>query len=273
MTTTSPATSAQQHPAQRTLSGWLDVVRSEFCKLHSVRSTLWTLGGGAAANVLVAALIALFLPSHLSLVEKSTLDSVRVSLAGLHLSQIAFGVLGALVVTSEYSSGMIRASLAAVPRRRQLLAAKALVFTSAALVAGILSSFAAYFVFQLCLSDDALQTSIGDPGVLRAVTGGGLYLTTLGLLGLGLGAVLRSSAGAIATLLGMLFVPPILISVLPATWQDNVGRYLPMMAGDTIYSLHHEANALGPWTGFAVFCLYAVAALIAAFLLITRRDA
>lgn len=137
----------------------------------------------------------------------------------------------------------------------------------------ILSSLAAYFVFQMCLSDEALQTTIGDPGVLRAVTGGGLYLTALGLLGLGLGAVLRSSTGAIATLLGMLFIPPILISVLPATWQDNLGRYLPMIAGETIYSVHHEANTLGTWTGFAVFCLYAVAALIAAFVLIARRDA
>jgi ABC-2 type transport system permease protein len=273
MTTPDNSTTMTQHAARGHVPGWLDVVRSELCKLRSVRSTWWTLGGGAAANIVVAALIALFLPSHLSVAEKATLDSVRVSLAGLHLSQITFGVLGALVITSEYSTGMIRASLAAVPRRRQLLAAKALVFTAAALVAGVLSSLAAFFVFQLCLSDEALQTSITDPGVLRAVIGGGLYLTALGLLGLGLGAVLRSSAGAIATLFGMLFVPPILISLLPATWQDNVGAYLPMIAGDTIYSLHREANALGPWTGFAVFCLYAATALAAAFLLINRRDA
>jgi hypothetical protein len=257
----------------RPLSGLTDVLRSEFCKLRSVRSSAWTLSFAVAFNVVLAALAAIFLPSHLSAHEKATLDAVRVSLAGLHLSQIAFGVLGVLAITSEYSTGMIRATLSAVPRRRLVLAAKAIVLGGVALIVGTLACLAAYFVFQASLSSDDLRTSIGDPGVLRAVAGGGLYLTVLGLLGLGLGALIRSSAGAIAALFGLLFVPTILAGILPQAWQNRIAPYLPMNAGDAIYSLHRDAASLSAWSGFGVFCIYAGTALGLGFLLITRRDA
>jgi ABC-2 type transport system permease protein len=252
------------------LLGLVDVLRSEWCKLRSVRSTLWTAIFALASNVVVAVLAATLLPSHLSAHERAGLDTIRVSLAGLHLSQIAFGVL---VITAEYGTGMIRSSVAAVPRRRTLLAAKALVFTAAALVVGSLACVAAYFAFQASLSDDSLRTHISDPGVLRAVLGGGLYLTVLGLLGLGLGALLRSSTGAIATVFGLLFIPTILTGILPQTWQNRIAGYLPMNAGDTIYSLHHETGSLTAWAGFGIFCLYAATALVLGFLLISRRDA
>jgi ABC-2 type transport system permease protein len=258
---------------RKPLPGLADVLRSEWCKLRSVRSTLWTATFAVAANVIVAALAAIFLPSHLSAHEKATLDSIRVSLAGLHLSQIAFGVLGVLVISSEYGTGMIRATLAAVPRRRMLLTAKTLVLAASALVVGTLACLAAYFVFQASLSGDSLRTHISDPGVFRALLGGGLYLTVLGLLGLGLGAILRSSAGAIATLFGVLFIPTILVGILPATWQNRIAGYLPMNAGDAIYSLHRETGSLAPWAGFAVFCGYAALALGLGLVLITRRDA
>lgn len=264
---------ADRQPPDRRLAGITDVLRSEFCKLRSVRSTFWLLTFAVASNVVVAALVATFLPSRLSAQEKAYLDSVRVSLAGVHLSQLAFGALGVLVITSEYGSGMIRASLAAVPRRRLLLAAKTLVFAATALIVGILASFAAYFVYQAFVSDHSLRTSLNDASVLRAVTGGGLFLTVLGLLGLGLGAVFRSSAGAIAALFGLLFVPTILAGVLPQSWQNSVGPFLPMNAGDAIYLLHPDAGTLGAWSGFGVFCVYAATALTIGFLLITRRDA
>ena len=203
-----------------------------------------------------------------------TIDSVRVSLGGLHLSQVAIGVLGVLVITSEYGTGMIRATLAAVPQRRLLLTAKTAVFAVTALTAGTASCLAAYLAFQAFLPEgDAMRTSLADPGVLRAVIGAGLYLTVLGLLGLGLGAVIRSSAGAIATLLGLLFVPTLLVNLLPQSWQDSIGGYLPMNAGESVISVHHEAHTLQPWPGFSVFCLYAAVALAAGFVLITRRDA
>jgi ABC-2 type transport system permease protein len=182
-------------------------------------------------------------------------------------------VLGVLVITSEYGTGMIRASLSAVPRRRLLLAAKTIVFLGTALLVGVASSFAAYLTFQASLSGDSLRSSIADPGVLRAVTGGGLYLAVLGLLGLGLGAILRSSAGAIAALFGVLFVPPLIMTLLPRSWQDTVGPYLPMQAGTAIYTVRHEPGFLGTWSGFGVFCLYAAIALTAGFVLINHRDA
>jgi ABC-2 type transport system permease protein len=251
-----------------------DVLRSEVRKLATVRSTYWALAAVAVSNIAVAALLAIFLPGHMSASQKTDIDSVRVSLGGLHLSQVAVGVLGVLVVTGEYGTGMIRASLAAVPQRRLLLAAKTAVFTAAALITATASCFAAYYAFQALLpAGDAMRTSLSDPGVLRAVAGAGLYLTVLGLLGLGLGAVLRSSAGAVATLLGLLFVPTLLAALLPQSWQDSIGGYLPMNAGEAIITIHHQAGTLLPWPGLGVFCLYAAAALTAGFILITRRDA
>ncbi|MHB8671709.1 MAG: ABC transporter permease subunit [Acidimicrobiales bacterium] len=257
----------------RWLPDFVDILRSEFCKLRSVRSTYWTLFGAVAFNIAFAVLEAIFLPGRLSANQKATLDGVRVSLGGSHLSQIAIGVLGVLVISTEYTTGMIRATLSAVPARKRLLAAKAIVFAATAFVVGIAASFAAYFVFQALLTGDSLRSSIGDPGVARALIGGGLYLTAFGLLGLGLGTIIRVSSGAIAALLGLLFVPQILVELLPQAWKTSIGRYVPMQAGSQVFAQHHEAGALGPWTGFGVFCLYAVVALAVGFILIDRRDA
>lgn len=261
-------------PSRGPLHRHADVLRSEFCKLATVRSTYWALLTAALSNIVLAALLAVFLPGHLSAHDKATIDSTRVSLGGLHLSQIAFGVLGVLVITSEYGTGMIRATLAAVPQRRLVLAAKTTAFAATALVVGVASCFAAYLAFQAFLPPgDAMRTSLTDPGVLRAVAGAGLYLTVLGLLGLGIGAIIRSSAGAIATLLGVLFVPTLIVTLLPQSWQDSIGPYLPMNTGETIITVDHQAHTLQPWPGFGVFCLYAAAALTAGLILITRRDA
>jgi len=225
-------------------------------------------------NVVTAALLAVFLPRALSAHERATIDSVRVSLGGLHVSQIAFGLLGVLVITGEYSSGMIRASLAAVPQRRLMLAGKTAVFAAGSVITGVAACLAAYLIFQAFLpSGDAMRTSLTDPGVARAVTGAGLYLAVLGLFGLGLGAIIRSAAGAVAALFGLLFVPSILITLLPASWQDSADRYLPMNAGEAIYTVQHQANSLAPWAGLGVFCGYAATALLTGFIMISRRDA
>jgi len=256
------------------LPHFADILRSESCKLRTVRSTFWAVAAVVVFNVATAAVLGALLPAHMSAHEKATIDSIRVSLGGLHLSQVVVGLLGVLVVSSEYGTGMIRATLAAVPQRRLMLAAKTTVFTAVALVTGIASCFAAYYAFQVFLpAGDSMRTTLSEPGVLRAVTGAGLYLTVLGVFGLGLGAVVRSSAGAIAVLLGVLFVPSILVSLLPQSWQDTIGAYLPMNAGDTIYSVHHQAHTLQPWTGLGVLSLYAVIPLTAGFFLISHRDA
>ena len=268
------ATTTAPRPPARLVPLFAGILRSEARKLGTVRSTFWALLATVMFNVVTAALLGALLPGHLSAHQKATIDSVRVSLGGLHLSQIAVGLLGVLAITSEYSSGMIRATLAAVPQRRLLLTAKALVLAAAAVATGIGSCLAAYLVFQAFLpAGDAMRTTLADPGVLRAVTGAGLYLTVLGLLGFGLGTVFRSSAGAVAVLLGLLFVPTLLTALLPSSWQDTLGPYLPMNAGDAIYTVRPEAHMLQPWAGFGVFCLYAAAALAAGFVLIGRRDA
>ena len=194
-------------------------------------------------------------------------------LGALHLSQIAIGMLGVLAVTGEYSSGMIRATLAAVPQRRLLLAAKALVLTAAVAVTGIAACLAAYLAFQAFLpAGDGMRTTLADPGVLRAVSGAGLYHRAgpARLRPRRHPAVQRRRGGgpvrrAVRTTL--------LVALLPSPWQDTVGRYLPMNAGDTIYTVHPESHMLRPWTGFGVFCLYAAAALAAGFVLIGRCDA
>jgi ABC-2 type transport system permease protein len=250
-----------------------DVLASEACKLRSVRSTVWALLAAVAFNVGLAGVLAIFLPGALSAHDKSSLDTTRVSLGGLHLSQVACGLLGVLAISSEYTSGLIRTTLSAVPHRRLVLAAKALVLAGTVATVATASCLAAYFSFQLLLSDHRLRTSLTDPGVLRAVLGGGLYLTAVALLGLGLGAAMRSSAGAIATLLGLLLIPPLLLELLPDAWKTAATPYTPLEAGSAIVSVHQDPGSLGPGGGFALFCAYTVLALTAGFILINQRDA
>lgn len=250
-----------------------NVLRSELCKLWSVRSTYWSVLAAVAFMLGFAALEAVFLPSRLSDQSKEHLDAVRVSLGGSHLSQIAFGVLGVLVITSEYTSGMIRATFSAVPRRLDVLAAKAVVFATTSFLVGAAASFVSFLIFQALLSGDAFRASIADPGVARALVGGGFYFAVLGLLGLGLGAIIRSSSGAIAALFSLLFIPQILAQLLPDTWKVSVAKYVPMQAGSQIFSQGSEPGALSPWAGFAVFCAYAALALVLGAVLLKRRDA
>lgn len=274
MTATTTMSPTAPSPA-RGAEGFVNLVRAELFKLRTVRSTYIAVLIGAASNVGFAVLAAAVIAPRLGTSERAHVDVVQLALAGLHLSQIAFGVLGALVITGEYGTGMIRTTLAAVPRRRALLAAKALVLTGVTLITATASTIAAYLIFQAALPARTLTgTSLSDPGVARAVVGGGLYLTALALLGFGLGVVLRSSAGAIATLFGLLFVPPLLLDLLPGTWKSTIGPYIPMQAGDQVYvAVRHEAAALSPWVGFGVFCLYAAVAAVIGFVVITRRDA
>jgi len=259
-----------------------NVVRSEFTKLRSVRSTYWTLFAAVFLTIGLGVIGAFVVPAHLQGHDRFTFNATRLSLSGVNLAQIAIGVLGVLVITSEYGTGMIRATLSAVPQRRLVLAAKGVVFAATALVVGLLASFVAFFVTQAILAGQhpaafagrSLEASLSDPGVLRAVAGAGLYLAVLGLLGLGLGAIIRASAGAISALFGLLFVLPIFsAAALPQSWQDTINPYLPFNAGRDIFTVHADPGGLGPWAGFGVFCIYAVVALGIACVVISRRDA
>ena len=252
-----------------------NVVGAELVKLITVRSTYWALLVAFISNIAFAVLAAAVLAPRLKPADLARVDVVQLALAGVHLSQIAFGVLGVLIITGEYSTGMIHTTFAAVPRRRAVLAAKALVFAVFAVATSTLSAFAAYLAFLAALPAHTLSgTALTAPGVTRAVLGGGLYLTVYGLLGFGLGTLLRSSAGAIATLLGVLFVPPLLLDLLPGSWKTTIGPYIPMQSGSQVFiAAHRETASLGPWTGFGVFCIYAAAAVLAGFVIVSRRDA
>lgn len=240
----------------------------------SVRSTWRTLLAGAVLMVgLSAILCATYANGSSSAAERAAFDPTSFSLVGIQMAQLAFGVLGVLLITGEYATGMIRSTLTAVPQRWYVLAAKAGALVGATLAVGMAASFIAFFTGQAILSGNGLQASITGSGVLRSVVGASLYLTIFALMGLGLGTVIRHTAGAITTLFGVTLALPGLVALLPASEHDAIARYLPSTAGAAISHVHEQPNMLGPAAGLAVFSLYAVAALIAAAVLLTRRDA
>jgi ABC-2 type transport system permease protein len=259
-----------------------DVLRSEWTKLRGVRSTYWTLLAAVVATVGVSALIcSIYVNQYprMSAADRANFDPTSFSLNGVFLAQLAIGVLAVLIITSEFSTGSIRSTLAAVPQRRTVLAAKATVFTAVTLLVGLVSCFAAFFIGQAILSSHGIQANLGDPGVLRAVAGGGLYLGVLGLFALGIGTLIRHSAGAIAALFGVILVLPGLVSALPSAWSDAISKYLPSNAGYAISRNVHAGSSgrgvpsLSPWVGLGVFCLYAGVTLAFAAVAMHRRDA
>lgn len=252
------------------------VVLSEWTKLRTLRSTVWGLLAAVAFFVGFAILIPLVVVAHWPPSDPRdalTFDPVGVSLAGGFFAQLAVGVLGVLVMTGEYATGMIRATLAAVPKRVPVLWAKAVVYALTSLVLMLISASIAVVIGQAILSSKHIQASFGDAHVGRAVIGSALYLSGVGLLGLGLGALLRNTAAAISTLFALLFVVPVVVHFLPASWNQAIAKYLPSNAGQVITSTRHASDSLGPWTGLGVFFLYALLALVLATVALVRRDA
>ncbi|MGR6974688.1 ABC transporter permease [Streptomyces cynarae] len=254
----------------------LRVIRSEWIKLRSLRSTLFTLLAAVVAMVGLGCVFSYFTAhrwDELPPQERLAFDPTLVSLRGFFLAQLAVGVLGVLVMSGEYATGMIRASLAAVPRRLPVLWAKALVYAVVAWVLMTGAALAAFLLGQAALSGRHLGTSLSAPGVLRAVLGAGLYLTVVGLIGVALGALVRNTAGGIATLFAVLLVLPVLAQALPSSWLDAINPYLPSTAGQGLVHVQQQPHTLAPWAGFAVFCLYALATLAGAAVTLRRRDA
>jgi ABC-2 type transport system permease protein len=252
------------------------VLHSEWVKLRTLRSTFWTL---LSAGVALTGLGPLFSAvtaqrwEHASAAWRAQVDPTALSLVGFFLAQLAVGVLGVLVITGEYSTGMIRATLAAVPRRLPVLWAKAAVFAAVVWALTTAASLAAFLTGQALMASTGAAASLGDPGVLRAVLGTGLYLTVVGLLSVGIGTLVRSTAGGTAAVFGLLLVVPEVVRVLPPSWSGRIGPYLPSNAGHALSVLAPDRYTLAPWTGFAVFCLYAAAALAGAAVALKRRDA
>lgn len=252
------------------------VIVSEWTKLRSLRSTIFSLLAAVVfiigLAILVPSVTVAHWPPH-DAREAAGFDPTSRSLAGIFLAQLAVGVLGVLLITGEYATGMIRATLAAVPARLPVLWAKAVVFAAVTLAVTVPSVVVAFLIGQSILKGKDLQTALGDPGVLRAVIGSALYLAVVGLLGLGLGALLRNTAGAISALFGVLFVLPIIVRFLPSSWSDPIDKYLPGTVGEAVTHVHPDPTALAPWTGFALFCGYAAIVLLAAAVRLRRRDA
>ena len=260
--------------------GFGGLLLAEWTKIRSVRSTLWTLILFVVLTVgLTAGLTALIAANwnapH-SAARNATIAADPAGFifgAGIGLGQLTICVLGVLVITTEYSTGVIRASLLAVPRRIPMLVAKSAVFAALLIVVAEIVAFGSFFAGSALLHS-RVPVALGDPGVTRATVGVGLYLTVLGLFALAIGALIRHTAGAIAAVIGVVLVVPILTGFLPGSWGAHVNAYLPEQAGALIYQARPTASALlSPWQGFAVFCGWTAVLLVAAGLLLSRRDA
>jgi ABC-2 type transport system permease protein len=299
MSAVSPVTAtAPPAPAPARRSGFGGYLLAEWTKIRSVRSTVWTL--------IIFAVVSLGLTTLFTWLTLNALNSGRSGQAassivtdpvsfilgtGLGLGQLAICVLGVLVITSEYSSGAIRASLLAVPRRYPVLLAKALVFAVLVIVVGEIVAFLSFFIGMALVNGHVvtehlrvaghvvtvhhtITVSLSQPGVLQAVAGSGLYLTVLGLFALAIGGLIRHTAGAITAVIGMVLVIFPLAGLLPSSWGAHVHAYLPTIAGQLITQDKPTAGQLlSAWQGFGVFCAWTALLLAAAIFLLQKRDA
>ena len=265
-------------PAARAPAGGVTqwrVMRSEWTKLRTVRSTRWSLLATLVLTIGIGILACAVFEArwtHLSLHERLDFHPLRASLVGVNFAQLALGVLGVLAITAEYSTGMIRSTFSAVPKRLPVLWGKALVFGAVAFAVTLPAVFVVFFAGQAILSGQHLDISISHPGVVRALFGAALFLTVMGLFGLGLGAMVRNTAGGIALLAGLIFVLPPIVGLLPASVSDSITPYLPSNAGGAVWTINPDPNTLAPWAGLALFAGYAALTIAIAALLLTRRD-
>jgi ABC-2 type transport system permease protein len=254
-----------------------NVLRSEWTKLWTLRSTRWSLLASFIAMAGLGPLIAAVQMSRWTQLrphDRLTYDAINTGVGGYHLAQLAIGVLGVLVITGEYSTGMIRSSLMAVPRRLPVLWAKLLVFAAVTFVLMLIASLISFFAVQAIVTQQHVQHSISDPGALRTVIGSALFLTVLAVMCLGIGGMLRNTAGGIATFVALLFVLPGISAILPSSVNNSISPYLPINAGTTIASHSFDnSNHLAVWAGFALFCGYALVAVLGAAVSLVRRDA
>ena len=252
------------------------VARSEWTKFHSLRSTRWSLLAGMLLTVAFPIIFAFVTDARwgqMSLHERASRSPLDIALAGVNVAQLAIAVLGVLVVTGEYSTGMIRATFTAVPRRLPVLWAKLGVFGAVAFVLMVPAVLAAFFSSQAILARKGiLQIAFSQPGVPRVMVGGALYVMLVGIFALGLGAIIRNTAGGISTFAGIFFVIPPLMNILPTSWNNAASKYLPSEAGRQLFALQHGANTLTPLAGGLLMAGYCAVAIAVAAVLMRRRD-
>lgn len=250
------------------------VIRSEWIKLRSVRSSWLMLAATVGAVAAVGLLVAYVTAAHWSTMDatsRADFSPINQTLIGVNLAELTIGVLGVLVATGEYATGMVQATFCAVPRRLPVLVAKAAVLATVTFAASIVGALIAFVGGQALLGAHGI--SLGGPGALLAALGSAIYLTIVAIIGLGVGFVIRSTAGAIGTVFGVLFVLPIMVVAMTRNSSLGIVRYLPSMAGRAMFTRTADHAMLGPWPGFAVFLLYAALVWAGAALSLQRRAA
>lgn len=249
-------------------------LHAEWIKLRSLRSTWYTLAGLFVVGLgitIISMSSAGTTYETATPAEQAAWDPTNLSLTSYILAQLIIGVLGLLVVTSEYATGLIQSSLAATPRRHRLLAAKMALATAIALIAGQVLMFVSFFIGQALLAaQDVPNAALGDPGVFSAVAGGGLYLAAIGLLAVGLGAIMRATAGALATLVGIVFLVPAVAGLFPAL--EGLFVFWPTQGAAAIFATVPDPAYPNPWLNLGGMCLGVAAVLAAAFVVLRRRD-
>jgi ABC-2 type transport system permease protein len=249
------------------------VLLSEWTKLRSLRSSRWSLLVAVVLTIGLPLLVATIRTTRAHHEQGHHPSALEVASVGVNVSQLAIAVLGVLLITGEYSTGMIRASFTAVPTRLPVLWAKLGVYAVVSFLLMLPCVLIAFFGSQQILArKDLLQISFSHPGVARTVVGGAIYLMLVGLFAHALGAIVRSTAGGISAFAAIFFVIPPLLNILPSSWNDAIAPWLPDSAARSIFQLTHDAHSLAPWPGFALFCGYAAAAVAIAAVLLVRRD-
>jgi ABC-type transport system involved in multi-copper enzyme maturation permease subunit len=248
------------------------VIRSEWVKWKTLRSTWAVLGVAVVAMVLIG-LIEAYNTRHLSANLQANDIAPSGPLQGFYLGQLLIGSLGVLFVSGEYSTGMIRSTLAAVPKRIPVLCAKLAVFVGVVGTSMIFITFVAFLAAQGLLSHYRTGFSLGDPGVLRVVLGTGVYMTLIGVIGAALAWIVRSTPGSLVAFVGVVLVLPVLFGDALGNWGKNIGKFLPSSAGMRFAESAPDGYTLTPWWGLVVLIGWVVLGLAVAVVLLRRRDA
>jgi ABC-2 type transport system permease protein len=252
------------------------ILLSEWTKLRSVRSTKWSLVAAFLLTIAFPVIFSFVTRSHwgsMSPSDRAGRHPLDIALAGVNVAQLAIAVLGVLLISAEYSTGSIRSTFTAVPRRLPVLWAKVLDYAVVTLVLMVPAVLVSFFASQAIVqSIDPLKISFTQAGVARAVLGGALYVVLVGVFALAIGAIVRNTAGGIATFAAIFFVLPPLMFTLPTSWNNAISQYLPSEAGRQVFALHHAAHTLTPLAGGLVLAAYCAAALVIAAVLLVRRD-
>lgn len=256
-------------------AGVREALSSEWAKIITVRSTYWTALATLIVGVGVSTLLSWLLSTNLSNMTAEDRAKVDISytMLALDFAMLAIGVLGVLVISSEYSSGMMRTSLTALPRRGLLLSAKAAVLAAVALFCGLVVAWGSYVGGAALWRAKGVTFDLGSGGNLRAVFGAALGLMLVALFGFAIGALIRHTAGAVSIVVGIYFVAPIITSFLPDAWGRDINKIMPSNAAHAMILTYHDPDVLTPLNGLLVLLAWVVVLLGAAFVLFKRRDA